>query len=200
MLGLARYAGLRAEEAVQLPWKCVDFEKGRIAITPRNDWQPKDGDKRTVPVSPMLFEMLVEARNADPHGDMVVPKGVVIFQNIWRDFGSVFRRSGVQRYSKPMHSLRKRCISDWADKHSAHEVQAWAGHSDYRTTAQFYPRVSDDAFHRATGLAQKVVQNPDSGPLDRRKLKRASGFEPLTSSLGSWHSTTELRPQFVLSP
>ena len=25
--------------------------------------------------------------------------------------------------------------------------------------------------------------------------KRASGFEPPTSSLGSWHSTTELRPQ-----
>jgi hypothetical protein len=25
--------------------------------------------------------------------------------------------------------------------------------------------------------------------------KRATGFEPATSSLGSWHSTTELRPQ-----
>src|SRR3989337_1757271 len=25
--------------------------------------------------------------------------------------------------------------------------------------------------------------------------KRAMGFEPTTSSLGSWHSTTELRPQ-----
>jgi hypothetical protein len=28
-------------------------------------------------------------------------------------------------------------------------------------------------------------------------LKRASGFEPPTSSLGSWHSTTELRPQSI---
>jgi Protein kinase domain len=28
--------------------------------------------------------------------------------------------------------------------------------------------------------------------------ERARGFEPLTSSLGSWHSTTELRPQVVL--
>ena len=27
--------------------------------------------------------------------------------------------------------------------------------------------------------------------------KRAMGFEPTTSSLGSWHSTTELRPQVV---
>ena len=27
--------------------------------------------------------------------------------------------------------------------------------------------------------------------------KRATGFEPATSSLGSWHSTTELRPRGV---
>ena len=27
--------------------------------------------------------------------------------------------------------------------------------------------------------------------------KRAIGFEPTTSSLGSWHSTTELRPQDI---
>ena len=30
--------------------------------------------------------------------------------------------------------------------------------------------------------------------------KRASGFEPPTSSLGSWHSTTELRPQLLVYP
>ncbi len=28
--------------------------------------------------------------------------------------------------------------------------------------------------------------------------KRAMGFEPTTSSLGSWHSTTELHPQVVI--
>ena len=28
--------------------------------------------------------------------------------------------------------------------------------------------------------------------------KRAMGFEPTTSSLGSWHSTTELRPHLLL--
>ncbi len=30
------------------------------------------------------------------------------------------------------------------------------------------------------------------------ETQRASGFEPPTSSLGSWHSTTELRPQVLL--
>jgi hypothetical protein len=27
--------------------------------------------------------------------------------------------------------------------------------------------------------------------------ERATGFEPATSSLGSWHSTTELRPRTI---
>jgi hypothetical protein len=28
------------------------------------------------------------------------------------------------------------------------------------------------------------------------KMERETGFEPATSSLGSWHSTTELLPPF----
>jgi hypothetical protein len=32
-----------------------------------------------------------------------------------------------------------------------------------------------------------------------RRGKRAMGFEPTTSSLGSWHSTTELRPQVLFN-
>jgi hypothetical protein len=28
-------------------------------------------------------------------------------------------------------------------------------------------------------------------------LERATGLEPATSSLGSWHSTTELRPHYI---
>ena len=36
-----------------------------------------------------------------------------------------------------------------------------------------------------------------SNDMQRYAKKRASGFEPPTSSLGSWHSTTELRPQMV---
>jgi hypothetical protein len=37
-------------------------------------------------------------------------------------------------------------------------------------------------------LGEKILQPP-------HRQERASGFEPPTSSLGSWHSATELRPQ-----
>ncbi len=45
-----------------------------------------------------------------------------------------------------------------------------------------------------TGPANSVAKSmaPSVNSLDG---KRAMGFEPTTSSLGSWHSTAELRPQ-----
>ena len=33
--------------------------------------------------------------------------------------------------------------------------------------------------------------------LIEEKLERAAGIEPTTSSLGSWHSTAELRPLYL---
>ena len=45
---------------------------------------------------------------------------------------------------------------------------------------------------------------PDAGRYAKTSVRkglsqeRARGFEPLTSSLGSWHSTTELRPQVLV--
>jgi integrase len=105
MLGLARWAGLRAEEALELPWRMVDLERGRIAIIAHDDWQPKDGDVRTVPINPSLHSLLKEARDRDPEGEMVIPRGSIAPSNIWRDFGPLCRRAGVPRYPEPMHGV-----------------------------------------------------------------------------------------------
>ena len=184
MLGLGRNAGLRAVEAWELPWRNVDLEKGRISITPRNDWQPKDREQRTVPIVPELLDLRWTAREDDSKGEMVIPRHRVVVQNIWRDFGPLCKRAGVERYPQPMHALRKSCITDWASVHPAHVVQAWAGHEDYRTTTRYYLRVSDEDFYRATGLAQKVVQNPDSDHSNRRKSRAGEGIRTPDVQLG----------------
>ena len=50
-----------------------------------------------------------------------------------------------------------------------------------------------------TGTSEETAEKrrePPTQVRDQRKEKeRATGVEPATSSLGSWHSTTELRPQ-----
>ncbi len=37
-------------------------------------------------------------------------------------------------------------------------------------------------------------------PYKKKRIKRETGFEPATSSLGSWRSTTELLPHLVSLP
>ena len=93
------------------------MERRRINIVAHTDhygaWTPKDHDKRTIPISPELHGLLEGART--PESEMVIPVGGVEMVNIWRDFGPLFKKAKVARYSKPMHSLRKSCITDWAN-------------------------------------------------------------------------------------
>ena len=166
LLGLARWAGLRAEEAIRLPWRLVNLDRRRIEIIAHRDgyeeWTPKDRDKRTIPIGQELFDLLQSSY--DPDSEMVIPLGAIAEQNIWRDFQVVFRRADVTRYAKPMHSLRKSCIKDWAAVHPAHVVMAWAGHADYRTTIKHYLSISESDFDRATGVTQKQETGTEEPP------------------------------------
>jgi hypothetical protein len=177
LLGLARWAGLRAEEALRLPWRKVDLVKQRLSIEPREDWKPKDGEKRTLPIGERLLELLERARGGRQGEEMVIPAGTVVESNIWRDFGSVCRRAGVPRYPKPMHALRKSCITDWASAFPAHVVMEWAGHADYRTTVLHYLKVSEADYERAAGLTGSRTE--------ARALEETVELAPLPESGGA---------------
>ena len=45
-----------------------------------------------------------------------------------------------------------------------------------------------------SGIAANIATDTNCGIMSHHVEQRAMGFEPTTSSLGSWHSTTELRP------
>ena len=66
------------------------------------------------------------------------------------------------RYAKPLHTLRKSCITDWAKHFSAHVVKQWAGHSDLNTTDRYYLQVSEAEYERAafTRMSQDATQLP----------------------------------------
>lgn len=80
-------------------------------------------------------------------------------KNVWRDFQVIAKRAGVKSYAKPIHSLRKSRITDWAGKHPPHVVMAWAGHSDLRTTLKYYSKVQESDFEKATGSYCKVPES-----------------------------------------
>jgi integrase len=84
---------------------------------------------------------------------LVIEPGAINVRNIWRDFGVICKRAGIERYAKPLHALRKSAITDWAAAHPMHVVRAWAGHGSITTTDAYYLKVSDADYEQASGLA-----------------------------------------------
>jgi integrase len=161
LFALARWAGLRLEEALEMPTRKIDRTKRRLTVISRDasasegGFTVKDKDSRVVPICPELFTLLEELR--DPKSELVIPPGGVIFKNVWRDFQVLAKRAGVNAYSKPFHSLRKSCITDWASRFPAHVVKEWAGHQDIRTTLKYYLKVSESEYDKAAGLGASAT-------------------------------------------
>ncbi len=141
-----------------MPWRKVALTKRRLTVIAAADGEfiPKDSDKRVVPISPKLYELLQSYY--DPTAEFVIPRGGVVYKNIWRDSGVILKRAGVPRYAKPIHALRKSCITDWATQVAAHVVMEWAGHDDIKTTLNHYLKVSELEYDRAAGIASTGEQ------------------------------------------
>jgi len=50
--------GCRVGEIKHLTWDDVDFERSLIHIRPKDDWKPKTGDQRAIPMSPKARALL----------------------------------------------------------------------------------------------------------------------------------------------
>lgn len=56
--------GCRKGEALALTWSNVDLERRMIKIWPNDEWQPKDGEPREVPISSALLPWLQGTRRS----------------------------------------------------------------------------------------------------------------------------------------
>lgn len=156
LLALCRHAALRRGEALNLQWGQIDWEQSRLTIIANDEWQPKDKEPRIVPIVPALRTMLLEAFDlAEPGTDKVIPDGAIAVKNISRDFSVLCERAGVKRYAKPLHTLRKTCLTEWAREFPQHVVTTWAGHGKEETTSEYYLQVSEQEFDKAAGIERK---------------------------------------------
>jgi integrase len=166
LISLCRLAGLRRGEALNLRWYDIDWEHNRVRIIAKEEWLPKDREKRIVPVCPELQSILLGAYDEAEAGSSKVIKKVVV-KNIWRDTQVLFCKAGVVPYSRPYHSLRKSCARDWAERYPAHVVKEWMGHSSFDTTDKYYLQVPESEYMRASdnnfwkNVTQNVTQNAD---------------------------------------
>lgn len=148
IIALCRLAGLRRFEAYWLEWQDVNFDKGTIHIIGKKHWQPKDRETRVVPMCPELQKILTEEFERAAPGQVRVCT-LNYSGNIDRDITATIVRAGIKAWGKPLHTLRKSCITDWAAIYPLHVVKEWAGHADIATTETYYTQVTPDQYKAA---------------------------------------------------
>jgi len=161
MVCLAYCCGVRLGEVLNLTWADVDLEAKMLRVVRKrgeagtSDWSPKDKDMRTVPLPKEAVSILLELKASAEEGQVYVLVGIkapgkgkqLKRQNTWRDFQAIRRRAGVPRCS--LHDLRRSYCTNLASSVPMHIVQELAGHSDIRTTRQYYVKVRPELLDKA---------------------------------------------------
>ena len=190
-------------------WSDIDFEEQTITVAPKDEtpetwmWLIKDTDRRTLPLTEDLTQILAEHQTRQPEGYpyVFVPparydfiqrqlraKGLwtysdsrlKVINNFGRDFGLILTRAAVK--SGEFHDLRRTAICNWfIEGLSELEVMKLAGHADFKTTHKYYLKARDGLVDRARQASARVLS---------RNLARA------------WHAplvlpTNEKRPATV---
>ena len=173
MIALAYCCGLRRGELLNLTWSDIDFESGRLrvvrkrAMAGRAEWTPKDKDMRVLPMSAEIVNVLTNLHSEAKEGQVYVfvnAKGPnrgsrMKPQNVWRDFEVIRAKVGLPKCS--LHDLRKSYCTNLAGVLPMHVVQELAGHSDIRTTRQYYVKVRPEFMEDARQAIEAVIGNDE---------------------------------------
>lgn len=145
--------GLRAGELTMLRPRDVDLAGGWIHVSAREDWTPKTGQSRTVPIHPKLREMLeptAASRKNQPYffcssPSPKYPKGdhFINQKHMLEDFHKLAMKLelpvGRKNGGIVIHSLRHYFKTTAVDSAVPNYVtDAWMGHSDGSMGRQYY--------------------------------------------------------------
>ena len=156
---LLSFTGLRIGEARWLTWRDVDLHEdgagGLLHVRAKpGEWQPKDGDDRSIPLHPRVARMLARrprrhrfvftAQPSDAYpagGHQVSDRRVLV------SLKRILKRLGIA--AGTVHSFRRFFVTHCADAGvEPFMLIQWTGHSDLRTVLRYY-RLADEASHKA---------------------------------------------------
>jgi len=185
LMGLC--TGMRRGELLNCTWSDMDLAAQILTVSPKEDtketwaWLIKDCDRRTLPLTDEVVQMLVDHQGRQPEKYpyvFVLPARYAHIQDQlrargrWRysdsrqkvipkfneAFGKILARAGIE--CGTFHDLRRTAISNWLAKGlSEFEVMKLAGHSNFSTTHRFYLRVRDDMIDRARKASTRAASS-----------------------------------------
>lgn len=146
---LAARAGLRRSEIRWLTWTDVDFDRGIISVTPKEDWNPKDFESRHIPMSDDLREHLI---NLPRDSEWILsPRPSLAVMSAY--FRKIVKRAGL---TGGIHTLRHTFASHLVQNGvPIYDVSKLLGHSDVTMTeiyAHLGPNTLSDAIKKLPSL------------------------------------------------
>jgi len=187
-LSAAYTIGARLGELLHLTWADVDFEQDRIRIVSKSaeggvhEWEPKDHEGRLLPVPRDVMGLLVELQTEAAEGCPYVflPKWRweyirraqeagrwddrrSLLNNLRSRLATLRKAAGVTKFT--YHDLRRSCITNWARHLPIHVVRKLAGHSDIKTTQDYYLSVQEDDLEKARRVQSEILKADPTDPL-----------------------------------
>jgi integrase len=166
----------------------VDFEGARIRIVIKGgtealrEWEPKDHEGRVLPIPLEVVTMLADLQAESVEGCpyVFVPgwrweyiqqarkdhrwsEEHSLVDNLIRRLTTLRKRVGVAKFT--YHDLRRTCITNWARHLPTHVVQKLAGHSDIKTTQQYYLSVQEEDLGKARRVQSEILKANPTDPL-----------------------------------
>ena len=178
MIIVALCTGMRRGELLNTTWTDIDFAAKTIDVSPKKDtpatwkWHIKDNERRTLPLTENVVNLLAGMQAAQPEGypyvflptcrydhiqcrrqqgDWTIQHGVCPVNNFTRHFQKILLKAGIAQGE--FHDFRRTCLTQWLTNGlSEYDVMQLAGHSDFETTRRFYLAVSQDLVQRARAV------------------------------------------------
>ncbi len=182
LITLALTTGMRKSELLNLTWSDIDFDEMEIEINAKEstdytwEWKIKDSDRRTLPVTKDVLQLLVNLQERRPSGYPYVfispqrydsiqltRKGISkrkkgawtlqdannsLINNFTDMFKDIKEKAGIKKGT--FHDIRRTAITNWFYAGlEVIEVMELAGHSKYETTLKHYLAVKSDLVKRA---------------------------------------------------
>lgn len=177
LFGLTAFTGLRIGEATWLTWKDVHLDHvgsgGRLHVRAKaEEWRPKDGDDRVVPLHPRVARMLI--RRPRKHRFVFTaapgpayPRGghQISDRHVLVSLKRILKRLKIA--DNTVHGFRHFFVSFCAN-HGVEpfKLVQWTGHSDLATVMKYYSLSDAESRQAMTGVpfdgttdgAEKKVQ------------------------------------------
>lgn len=176
--------GMRRGELLNTTWRDIDFDNKSIDVDPKRngehtwEWNIKDTDRRTVPLTDEVVALLAEHQAEQkpgypyvfvpPHrydyiqevrqqGKWSARKGNDSLNNFRRQFLNILGIAGLEQGE--FHDLRRTCLTNWfANGLSEYEVMTMAGHASFETTRRFYLAIRSDVVDRARAASSEAMK------------------------------------------